>query len=169
MDIEQGLRAHLVDRAGAPIPADLTARLASRVEPRRRAGRRASGRKAAVALGSLAAVLVAAFVMYEVATVDAHPLRACRRDRVVEPVAGAIVISLPDAARAPVRGRGRDLSLPIASSGSLPVSASTRAMQQPTKFVLYRDGTAVFDVPVVRIRGVPGPERPRAVHRAPRR
>jgi hypothetical protein len=161
MDIEHGLRAHLIARAGAPIPADLTARLASRMEPRRRSGRRANGRKAAVVSGGLAAVLVAAFVMYEVATVTpTHSGPALATGSSTQSPSPSPSPTPSSALLAhPIGSTDVILSLRmVVWSGALPISASARALDQETLFVLYGDGTAVFDVPIVRRGGHPSPE-----------
>jgi hypothetical protein len=163
MDIERSLRAHFVERVAAPIPADLTARLASRIEPRRRAGLRWRGRNVALATGSLAAALVAAFVLYEVATVaPTHSGPALATGTPTSTATVAPTPSLPSPSSGllthPTGSTDVILSLKIESSGALPIPDSMRALIQETVFVLYGDGTAVFDVSIVRRGGHQTPQ-----------
>ncbi len=164
MDIEQGLRAHLADRAGAPIPADLTARLASRLEPRRRAGRRANTRNIALAVGSLAAVVVAAFVLYEAATVPpAHSGPALATGTSIPSPSLSQSPSPPPSASPtlfahPIGSTDVILSLRVPQGGGAVPIPTLRGLYQETLFVMYGDGTVVFDVPILRRGGHATPE-----------
>ena len=168
MDIERDLRAHLLDRTGGPIPADLTARLAARIEPRRPRSNRTVGLPLAAVAAGLAAVLVVAVVLATLAvpgptaSQPTPPTSVATRPVATGPTATASATaststsastspsptprtpSDPSLLSHPIGATDVILSLRYESGGGIPTSDAQRLLRPSVAFVLYGDGTAVY-------------------------
>ena len=167
MDIERDLRVHLLERAGGPIPADLTARLAARIEPRRPRPNRTVGLPLAAALAGLAAVLVVAVVLATLAVPgptasSPTPPASVATGPTASPSAPATALasigpssslspsptprtpSDPSLLSHPIGATDVILSLRYESGGGIPTSDAQRLLRPSVAFVLYGDGTAVY-------------------------
>lgn len=165
MDIERDLRAHLLERTDGPIPVDLTARLAARIEPRRPRSNRTIARPLAAAAVGLAAVLVVAVVLATrvtpgpaasrptapasvatgpTATASASASASASAPIAASPSPSPRTPSPPGLLPHPTGATDVILSLQNDSSGGLPTSDARRLLVPSVAFVLYGDGTAVY-------------------------
>ncbi len=163
MDIERDLRAHLLERTGGPVPADLTARLADRIDPRRRRSNRTVGLPLAAVAAGLAAVLVVAVVLATLAApgptasqptppasvatgpvATASASASASTSASTSPSPTPRTPSNPSLLSHPIGATDVILSLRYDSNGGIPTSDALRLLRPSVAFALYGDGTAVY-------------------------